>query len=102
MALNTPKDVLSLIEKEDVKIVDLRFMDFPGLWQHFSIPATELEEDAFTTSGDLYISYRCWAQEMGESLQSRRSLGKWLATLDGVTSQKTSQGRGWRGLRLLK
>jgi len=41
------KDVLELMEKEDIEIVDYRFMDFPGLWQHFSTPARELEEDIF-------------------------------------------------------
>jgi glutamine synthetase len=25
----------------------LRFMDFPGLWQHFTIPAEALEENVF-------------------------------------------------------
>jgi glutamine synthetase len=45
--LKTPKDVLALIEKEGVQIVDLRFMDFPGLWQHFSVPAREIDENAF-------------------------------------------------------
>ena len=43
----TPADVLKLIKEEDVKIVDLRFMDFPGLWQHFSVPPRELEESTF-------------------------------------------------------
>ena len=43
----TPKDVLSIIEKEKVQIIDLRFMDFPGLWQHFSIPVSQLDEDSF-------------------------------------------------------
>ena len=46
--MNTPKDVLALMEKEKVEIVDLRFMDFPGLWQHFSVPASEIDEDSFT------------------------------------------------------
>ncbi len=45
--LKTAKDVVELIEKEDVKVIDLRFMDFPGLWQHFSIPATEADEAMF-------------------------------------------------------
>ena len=27
--------------------VDLRFMDFPGVWQHFSIPADALTEETF-------------------------------------------------------
>ncbi len=46
-SLKTPKDVVELIRKEGVEIVDLRFMDFPGLWQHFSVPAREIEEDTF-------------------------------------------------------
>jgi glutamine synthetase len=45
--IKTAKDVLSVIKKEGIEVVDLRFMDFPGLWQHFSIPARELEEDTF-------------------------------------------------------
>jgi len=36
------KDALDLAKKNKVEIVDLKFVDFPGLWQHFSIPATEL------------------------------------------------------------
>ena len=45
--LNTPKDVVELIAKEGIEIVDLRFMDFPGLWQHFSVPPREIEEETF-------------------------------------------------------
>ena len=43
----TPKEVLALIREKEVKAVDLRFMDFPGLWQHFTIPADALEEATF-------------------------------------------------------
>ena len=43
----TPKEVLALIREKDVKAVDLRFVDFPGTWQHFTIPARTLDEDAF-------------------------------------------------------
>ena len=43
----TAPEVLELIKKEKVEVVDLRFMDFPGLWQHFSIPAREISEDTF-------------------------------------------------------
>jgi len=43
----TPKDVLELIKNEDIKVADLRFMDFPGLWQHFSVPVREITEEAF-------------------------------------------------------
>ena len=34
----TPKEVLAQIRQREVTTVDLRFMDFPGVWQHFSIP----------------------------------------------------------------
>jgi glutamine synthetase len=44
----TAKDVLELIERENIEVVDLRFMDFPGLWQHFSVPVGEISEDSFT------------------------------------------------------
>jgi len=43
----TPKDVLKMVKDQGVKMVDLRFMDFPGLWQHFSVPVSELEESNF-------------------------------------------------------
>src|SRR5687767_7150303 len=44
----TPKEVLALIREKEVKSVDLRFMDFPGLWQHFAVPADAISEDTFT------------------------------------------------------
>jgi glutamine synthetase len=43
----TPKDVLDLMKQKGIKIVDFRFIDVPGLWQHFSIPAQELDESVF-------------------------------------------------------
>ncbi|MCA9147714.1 MAG: type I glutamate--ammonia ligase [Planctomycetales bacterium] len=43
----TPKEVLALCREKDVKAVDLRFMDFPGRWQHLTIPVGKLNEDVF-------------------------------------------------------
>jgi len=43
----TPKEVLNMAKENGAKMVDLRFMDFPGLWQHFSVPIRELEESSF-------------------------------------------------------
>ncbi len=43
----TPREVLALCREKDVKAVDMRFMDFPGLWQHFTIPVCKLDEDVF-------------------------------------------------------
>jgi glutamine synthetase len=36
-----------MAKENEVKVVDLRFMDFPGLWQHFTVPVRELEESSF-------------------------------------------------------
>ncbi|HBE44167.1 MAG TPA: type I glutamate--ammonia ligase [Deltaproteobacteria bacterium] len=38
------KNVSRLIEENHIEIVDLKFNDLPGLWQHFSIPSSELTE----------------------------------------------------------
>ena len=42
-----PKQVLDMAKEKGAKMVDLRFMDFPGVWQHFSVPVSELEESSF-------------------------------------------------------
>ncbi len=39
--------VLKLVKDEGVKMVDFKFMDFPGLWQHYSMPIQEFDEDIF-------------------------------------------------------
>jgi glutamine synthetase len=44
----TAKDVVKFAKEKGVKIVDFRFTDMPGTWQHFSMPVTEFEEDIFT------------------------------------------------------
>ena len=43
----TPKEVLDMAKENGAVVVDLRFMDFPGLWQHFTVPISELEESSF-------------------------------------------------------
>ena len=43
----TPDDVLKAITDHQVRIVDVRFTDLPGIWQHFSVPADGLDEDTF-------------------------------------------------------
>jgi glutamine synthetase len=43
----TPKDVINLAKENGTKVVDLRFIDLPGTWQHFSISVGELSEDLF-------------------------------------------------------
>ena len=43
----TPKEVLDMAKENKARVVDIRFMDFPGVWQHFSVPLSELEESSF-------------------------------------------------------
>jgi glutamine synthetase len=43
----TAKDVLKLIKDNGIQIVDTRFTDLFGGWQHYSIPASRLSEDMF-------------------------------------------------------
>lgn len=43
----TPSEVIEYAKKQGAKAVDIRFMDFPGIWQHFTVPISELEEDNF-------------------------------------------------------
>jgi glutamine synthetase len=47
MSEQTPKDVIEFIREQEIRMVDLRFMDMLGSWQHFSVPAHELHEEAF-------------------------------------------------------
>src|SRR5215208_2487419 len=43
----TPQEVLKMVKQKNVQFIDLRFMDFPGLWQHTTTPAKELTLDSF-------------------------------------------------------
>jgi glutamine synthetase len=40
-------NVFKLIKDHDVKMIDFKFMDFPGQWQHFTVPVYELSRDSF-------------------------------------------------------
>ena len=39
--------VLELVTRENVKMIDFKFMDFPGQWQHFTVPVTQFGADTF-------------------------------------------------------
>jgi glutamine synthetase len=39
----TPQEMAQFIKANDIKIVDVKFIDLPGLWQHFSMPVSEWE-----------------------------------------------------------
>src|SRR6201997_5671102 len=57
-----PKSVLEFAKRNDVKILDLRFTDLPGLWHHISYPIEQLAEAAFEEGfGMDGSSIRGWA-----------------------------------------
>ena len=66
----TPKEVLAFAQKNKTKMVDLKFLDFPGIWQHFSVPLHELDESSFegasvltvraSGAGSLFTPATCW------------------------------------------
>nr|WP_221316207.1 type I glutamate--ammonia ligase [Saccharopolyspora gloriosae] len=39
---------MRFISDEDVKYVDVRFCDLPGVMQHFTVPASAFDQDSFT------------------------------------------------------
>src|ERR671932_969409 len=43
-----PADVLALAQEHGVRMVDFKFTDLPGTWQHLGLSIHALEEDAFT------------------------------------------------------
>ena len=43
----TPNEVLALCREKDVKAVDFRFTDFPGHWQHFTVPVDQVDQTTF-------------------------------------------------------
>jgi glutamine synthetase len=58
----SPADnVLKFVKANKIQFIDLKFMDFPGQWQHFTVPAGQLNagsfEDGFGFDGS---SIRGW------------------------------------------
>src|SRR6266699_5340458 len=46
--MSTPKSVLEMAKKQGAKMVDIKFVDTFGTWQHFTVPISELAEDSFS------------------------------------------------------
>lgn len=43
-----PEELLRYLKNEDVKFVDVRFCDLPGVMQHFNLPVESVDDDFFT------------------------------------------------------
>jgi glutamine synthetase len=45
---NAIGNVFDMISSHNVKMIDFKFMDFPGQWQHLTVPITQLSQDSFS------------------------------------------------------
>ena len=54
-------EIKNLAESSGARMVDLKFCDLPGTWQHFTIPIRHLNEDLFIEGANFDgSSIRCW------------------------------------------
>ncbi len=44
----TAQEVLKMIQDENIQIIDLKFIDMPGIWQHCSFFHDQIDESSFT------------------------------------------------------
>ncbi|HHP7243913.1 MAG TPA: glutamine synthetase beta-grasp domain-containing protein, partial [Elainellaceae cyanobacterium] len=44
----TPEDVLKKIQDEGIQMIDLKFIDMPGTWQHLTVYQDQIDADSFT------------------------------------------------------
>ncbi len=42
-----PGDVVKLVREKGIQMIDFKFVDLPGIWQHYSVPAGRLKEELF-------------------------------------------------------
>jgi glutamine synthetase len=66
-AAPTPDDVVAFAREHEVELVDLKFTDVPGTWQHFAVAARELSEDLLTEGAGFDGSSIRGFQEINES-----------------------------------
>ncbi len=66
---NQINSIHSAISSKEIKIIDFKFNDLPGLWQHFSIPAQEIVKETDPKSG-------IWAEGIGFDGSSIRGFQK--------------------------
>ncbi|UBF28066.1 type I glutamate--ammonia ligase [Kovacikia minuta CCNUW1] len=46
--MTTPQEILEKIKSEKIKMIDLKFIDTPGIWQHLTLYYDMIDEDSFT------------------------------------------------------
>lgn len=41
-------EILKMIEDQDIQLIDLKFIDLPGIWQHLTLHRSQIDESSFT------------------------------------------------------
>lgn len=44
----TPQEILGMIKEQNIQMIDLKFIDMPGTWQHLTVFQNQIDEDSFT------------------------------------------------------
>ena len=44
----TPQEFLNYVKEKNIQIIDLKFIDMPGIWQHLSVFQNQIDESSFT------------------------------------------------------
>jgi glutamine synthetase len=63
----TPEEVMQFAREHGVRMVDVKFIDMPGSWQHFSIPMSSFDIGAFSEGVGFDGSSIRGFQEINES-----------------------------------
>ncbi|BAZ65856.1 MAG: type I glutamate--ammonia ligase [Pelatocladus maniniholoensis HA4357-MV3] len=46
--MTTPQEVLNMIRDNNIQMIDLKFIDTPGIWQHLTVFHNQIDESSFT------------------------------------------------------
>ncbi|KAF3885974.1 MULTISPECIES: type I glutamate--ammonia ligase [Nostocales] len=46
--MTTPQEVLKMIQDNNIQMIDLKFIDMPGIWQHLTLYQNQIDETSFT------------------------------------------------------
>jgi glutamine synthetase len=90
----TANDAVKLATDTGIKIVDLRFVDLPGMWQHFSIPVEDLEEKSLHRRNRLR-----WLQHSRFPIDQRKRHAAFSGPGHGVCRSRTGNSHADHHLR---
>ena len=87
----TPSDVVKYAEKHGAKMIDCKFIDLPGIWQHITYPINRLNEELKQLK-ETSESYQERKLEISRKMAELQTLSKqWRDDLDKQYDNYTSQ-----------